>query len=78
MCTLVSDTISNSIRVLKTVKQTSEVPISYREALQEVVAKDGLVGLFFRGLKTKLLTNGIQGCIFSIAWRYLSFLMEEE
>jgi hypothetical protein len=36
------------------------------------------MGLFFRGLKTKLLTNGIQGCIFSIAWRYFSFLMDEE
>jgi hypothetical protein len=40
--------------------------------------KDGLKGLFFRGLKTKLLTNGVQGVIFSIAWRYLSFLLEEE
>jgi hypothetical protein len=34
MCTLVSDTISNSIRVLKTVKQTSEHPITYKIALQ--------------------------------------------
>ena len=78
MCTLVSDTISNSIRVIKTVKQTSEQPISYKQAVEEVVKKDGVQGLLFRGLKTKLLTNGIQGVIFSIAWRYLSFLLEEE
>jgi hypothetical protein len=78
LCTLVSDTISNSIRVIKTVKQTSEEPISYKQAVEEVVKKDGVEGLLFRGLKTKLLTNGIQGVIFSIAWRYLSFLLEEE
>ena len=40
--------------------------------------KDGIKGLLFRGLKTKLLTNGVQGVIFSIAWRYLTFLIEEE
>lgn len=69
-CTMVSDTVSNSIRVLKTMKQTSERQISYREAFHEVVNKDGYTGLLFRGLKTKLLTNGVQGIIFSIAWRY--------
>lgn len=40
--------------------------------------KDGVQGLMFRGLKTKLLTNGVQGVIFSIAWRYISFVLEEE
>jgi sulfopyruvate decarboxylase TPP-binding subunit len=30
ICTLVSDTISNSIRVLKTVKQTSTHRITYK------------------------------------------------
>lgn len=69
-CTMVSDTISNSIRVLKTMKQTSEKHISYKQAFDEVIAKDGYTGLFFRGLKTKLLTNGLQGVVFSIAWRY--------
>jgi len=78
LCTLVSDTISNSIRVIKTVKQTSEEQISYKQAIEEVVKKDGVQGLLFRGLKTKLLTNGVQGVIFSIAWRYISFLLEEE
>lgn len=27
---------------------------------QEVVAKDGVVGLFGRGLKTKIVANGLQ------------------
>ena len=31
-CTMVSDTISNSIRVMKTMKQTSEEKITYKHA----------------------------------------------
>jgi hypothetical protein len=65
----VSDCCSNSIRVLKTAKQTSTVPITYQEIVKTIVAKDGVVGLFGRGLQTKLVTNGIQGILFSVLWR---------
>jgi len=68
---VVSDTCSNSIRVLKTTKQTSTLAISYPEAVKMVVQKDGIYGLFFRGLRTKVLANGLQGCIFSVVWKYL-------
>jgi hypothetical protein len=37
--------------------------------LQEIIKKDGLAGLFGRGLGTKLITNGIQGILFSVLWR---------
>ena len=33
------------------------------------VAKDGVVGLFGRGLTTKLISNGIQGAMFSVLWK---------
>jgi len=65
----ISDTCSNSIRVLKTTKQTSEVVISYPQAFQMVVRKDGLKGLFIRGLGTKIISNGCQGIMFSVLWR---------
>lgn len=65
----VSDTCSNSIRVLKVTKQSSAVAVTYPQALQMVLAKDGMHGLFFRGLQTKILANGIQGCLFSVLWR---------
>ena len=65
----VSDTCSNAIRVLKTTKQTSAVAITYRQAFAEVVAKDGVQGLFLRGLGTKILSNGVQGMFFSVLWR---------
>lgn len=61
--------MSNSIRVTKVSKQASTVPISYAAAVRGVIAKDGLSGLFFRGLSTRLLANGIQGMVFSVAWK---------
>ena len=65
----VSDTTSNSIRVLKTTTQTSTTPITYVQAFRMVVEKDGLYGLFFRGLTTKIISNGIQGLLFSVLWK---------
>ena len=65
----VSDTCSNSIRVVKVYKQSSEVAISYPEAVQAVIKESGLKGLFFRGLETKILANGMQGILFSILWK---------
>ena len=64
-----SDTISNSLRVLKTTKQASAALISYPQALAQVVAADGVRGLFLRGLQTKILANGLQGMLFSVLWR---------
>eukprot|EP00894_Picocystis_sp_ML_P005561 jgi/Pico_ML_1/56078/g1671.t1 len=65
----VSDTCSNSIRVLKTTKQTAVTSITYPQAFQSVVAKDGIQGLLFRGLGTKIISNGVQGLLFSVLWR---------
>lgn len=66
---VVSDTVSNSLRVVKTTKQTSLEPITYPQAVQQILAKDGYLGLFGRGLKTRIATNGLQGMIFSVGWR---------
>ena len=65
----VSDTCSNSIRVVKTVRQTSPTKLSYVECVKQVVAEEGLKGLFGRGLSTKIISNGIQGTMFSVFWR---------
>ena len=72
----VSDCVSNSLRVIKTTKQTAGFgddetrEISYREALGLVLEKDGVQGLLGRGLQTRLLTNAIQGSLFSVLWKY--------
>ena len=66
---VVSDSISNSLRVVKTYRQVHERRVSYMEAAQAVIAVDGLRGLFGRGLKTRILANGLQGLMFSILWK---------
>lgn len=68
---VVSDTSSNSVRVVKTYKQTHTTGVTYPNAIKDIIAKDGLVGLFGRGLKTRILANGLQGVMFSVIWKYL-------
>ncbi|KAK7753177.1 hypothetical protein SLS62_004910 [Diatrype stigma] len=42
---------------------------SVAEAARLVVLQDGISGLFGRGLKTRILANGLQGLLFSILWK---------
>lgn len=66
---VVSDTVSNSFRVVKTARQASKENMSYARVISSILAKDGAKGLFGRGLKTRLMTNAIQGLMFSVLWR---------
>jgi hypothetical protein len=66
-----SDTVSNSARVLKTYRQTNPTNISYTNAVKDIIKFDGWRELLGRGLKTKIISNGIQGATFSIVWKYL-------
>jgi hypothetical protein len=101
----VSDTISNSVRVIKVggdeveeeekvddddddddnddddeddddddppdvpqvYRQANKEHVSYPEAVKRIVKEDGVIGLFGRGLKTKILANGLQGLMFSVS-----------
>lgn len=67
----VSDTCSNSIRVIKVYKQANTEAISYPEALKRVLKEDGIGGLMGRGLQTKIISNGMQGLMFSVLWKYI-------
>lgn len=73
---VVSDCCSNSLRVIKTTKQTSKEVISYPVAIRMVVDQDGLIGLFGRGLRTRILANGLQGMLFSVLWKHFSEVWE--
>merc|ERR1712216_605332 len=66
----VSDTISNSIRVIKTVRQTHPDRLSMKDSAALVIKQDGIAGLFGRGPKTRIITNGLQGLLFNIMWRF--------
>lgn len=69
-----SDVVSNSLRVVKTCRQASAETVSYAEIVQRVVKTDGVAGLMGRGLKTRILCNGMQGMMFSVLYR----LFEEQ
>ncbi|KAI6131758.1 mitochondrial carrier [Pisolithus croceorrhizus] len=64
-----SDSISNSLRVVKTYRQVNATRISYLDAARAVIAADGIQGLLGRGLKTRILANGLQGLMFSVLWK---------
>ncbi|KAF9221193.1 mitochondrial carrier [Gyrodon lividus] len=75
---IASDSISNSLRVLKTYRQVNATPIGYMDAARAIVAADGVKGLFGRGLKTRILTNGLQGLMFSVLWKLFLDLWNEK
>lgn len=75
VASVVSDTVSNSLRVLKTYRQVNARNVSYRTAVREVIKESGIVGLFGRGLGTRILANGLQGLMFSVLWKLFQELL---
>merc|ERR1712216_319372 len=74
----VSDVVSNSIRVVKTKKQTAKEVLSYMATISLIVSEDGVQGLFLRGLGTKLITNGVSAMLFTILWKYFEDLLTKK
>ncbi|KAJ0281138.1 hypothetical protein Brms1b_011705 [Colletotrichum noveboracense] len=75
---IVSDTVSNSLRVVKTYRQVNDTKISYTKAAKNVIERDGVLGFLGRGLKTRILANGLQGVLFSILWKLFLDLWEKK
>ena len=71
MCaTTASDVVSNSLRVLKTIRQTHpDSGLGYIGAGRAVIKQEGVAGLLGRGLKTRLFVNLLQGMVFTVIWR---------
>ncbi len=74
---IISDCISNSLRVVKTTRQTFDTPITYTDTVKHVINTDGIKGLLGRGLKTRIIANGTQGLLFSILWKYFQEKIEK-
>lgn len=71
---MVSDTIVNSMRVIKTMKQAmgSKHQVGYVETVRMILAADGWKGLFGRGLQTRIYANALQSLVFTVIWRGLA------
>lgn len=74
----ISDIISNSVRVVKINRQTDSKELSYRESVKNIIKTDGVLGLMTRGLKTKILLNGIQSSIFVLVYDRLNKYLESK
>ena len=71
-----SDSLSNSIRVIKTMRQAAiqsgigdKQDLSYRSIARKLIKEQGYLSLFGRGLLTRILSNGLQSILFTIAWQ---------
>jgi len=73
----VSDVVSNSIRVVKTKKQTATEVLTYMATVQAIIDESGVSGLFLRGLGTKLITNGVSAMLFTIMWKYFEEMLNK-
>lgn len=75
LASLACDIVSNWLRVLKVKRQAAEVGSvsieGYFRDARDVIRKDGLYGLVFRGMFTKLAAGAIQGAFFSVFWNML-------
>lgn len=69
MASSVSDVCSNSLRVLKTTRQTDKELVSYVDSVKSIVKNEGWEGLLGRGLQTRLLCNSLQGVLFSVLYK---------
>lgn len=65
-----SDVCSNSLRVLKTSRQTEGLGTSLSDLARGIIATEGWQGLLGRGLQTRLLVNALQGMLFSVLFKY--------
>ena len=74
LSSIVSDTVANFMRVIKTTKQalSSRRVVTYAETISIILAADGMKGLFGRGLRTRIMANALQSVLFTVIWRSLA------
>lgn len=70
------DICANSLYVLKTIRQTSPQQITYTSAAKQVIHQEGLVGLFGRGLRTKVAASCVQSALFTVGWKAFTEFLE--
>ena len=80
MCaSCVSDCVSNSLRVVKTIKQTnSDANLGYVGAVKSVIEKDGVKGLFGREPEDRAHHQLLaQSMVFSVFWKAIEQKLNE-
>ena len=65
-----SDIFINGFKVMKTTKQTTQPDTTYKTIVTDILKKEGFSGIY-RGFKTKIIINGINGMVFSVCWKLI-------
>lgn len=80
VATAFSDTVSNFLRIVKTMKQTlaatEHITVSYEEIIVQLYKTGGLSSLVTRGLGTRIIANGLQNFIFTVVWKLLPLYID--
>ena len=66
IASIVSDLVSNSIRVVNAYRQVHDEDLSYTDAAKRIVKEGGLKALFFRGLSIKVIANCLNSIVFNV------------
>lgn len=69
LASMCSDVVTNGFKIVATYKQTSKTSRSYYETARNIIKADGIFAIVTRGLKTRLLGNGLQGATFVLLWK---------
>ena len=51
--------------------------MSYMEAIRTLIESSGLVGLLFRGLGIKVVSNALSSIMFSVVWKMIMEQLEQ-
>ena len=77
-CSLLTDTIVNPIRVIKTNKQAFSSERSYFDIIKNMINhKDKGMSGFYRGYVTRLGYNAINGSLFILLWQNLEMIAKK-
>lgn len=72
VASVVSDCVSNFIRVVKTLKQTlGGDETEFVRIVQQMYEENGIWGLAGRGLPTRIVANGLQSIVFVVVWKLI-------
>lgn len=72
LASIVSDCVSNVVRVIKTLKQTlGNDKAAFTNVVNELVREQGIWGFLGRGLATRIIANGLQSIVFVIVWKLI-------
>ena len=72
-CSLITDTIINPLRVIKTHKQAFSTNQSYFQIIKKMIGGNSNSG-FYRGYRTRLTYNAINGSLFVLLWQNLEMI----